>query len=507
MLIVYIIGFRYNDSPDSKNPKRVYLPGIIVDLYQVYNIFNKIHPDKIVIITDIDENVSIDIVLEAIKQEKIDAHVLSFISSLKSDKKYIQFLSKEKFLSDIKNTISGYDKIFIYYTGHVDSGSILLPVPKLINSRNNHSHHNIENIDSLINPNVKSDLNLETKIELDLSTGSNSKSIPILNPNLNSSSDFISNPEILPIESTPRLETSPRLVLNPVPEINTDSKSNPRNSESNPMSKVETIFTFNPKFKSPLPPKQVIPVSPGSMPFLDLLSNPEINRASSPSQEPFSNPIFSSISDFFSTSESSPKTEVNFTSSESEKKSERTSLSKLEISKYSFASKGNNNVQKNSNEDILLSNEFMSTIVDNSDEKCEIIIIMDCCMSDGLNLPYVLKDGVYRRNNNGKMEYGYYTDKKILLITSTLPDQSSIATSSGSIFTGILCKNILHGKKSLEKLIATVQENTAKTYKQTPTIYVNNPNIKSLFNFMFPNELFKVEFLQDLSVIEIKYLE
>jgi hypothetical protein len=172
-----------------------------------------------------------------------------------------------------------------------------------------------------------------------------------------------------------------------------------------------------------------------------------------------------------------------------------------------FPSSTDNVVKTGTGKERMSSIDFIETIIKNTPAKCEIFIIMDCCMSDGLNLPYILKKDVYRRNQRGNIRYGYSSSKKILLITSTLPHQVSIATTKGSIFTNTFCKNITLGKNSLKNLVQTIESETSQRYIQTPTIYVNNPTIKSIYDWMFTNHLFRADYNPIFGVVELERKE
>jgi len=504
MLIVYIIGFCYKDSTDdqfhNQLHKKLFLPGIIIDLYQIYNIFSKIKPDKLIVITDIEENVTIEIVLEAIRESKIDAHILSFITKLKEQNSYLQFVSKTQLLTHFQENLINYDKVFVYYTGHVESGSLLLPVysKSSIIKRKILKDSTIQS--SLVNIPLPSDMvtnNLE-KEELIINTGKE-EDIVTDKTKINevNTQDFqVEKPSIYSTLGNNIFSGRfhPNTSNESTIEVNNIEKNNiPLKMNKDPVSSTDVNFPFFPTIS---PIKTVDEVL-----YKESIDNKESNINFSPLYTKFHSDNDNSRLIF--TTKGINVHINNNTFSDSCTSNELLNTNNRLI----FTTKGiNDSINNNTFSDSCTSNELLDTIVNFTPEKAEIMIIMDCCMSDGLNLPYVLKDGIYKRNPNGNIEYGYNTHKKILLITSTLPNQNSIATNKGSIFTGILCRNILHGKKSLINLISAVQSETKETYKQTPTIYVNNPLIKTLLHFLFPGEQFKVNWNPNINAIELKYL-
>jgi len=464
MLIVYIIGFCYKDSINPNTSKQLFLPGIIIDLYQIYNIFSTIKPDKLIVITDIEDNVTMEIVLEAVREYKIDAHILTFITKLKNQDNYLQFVSKKQLLDNFKTNLPLYDKVFIYYTGHVENGSLLLPLytKSPIIKRKIMNDSTIQS--SLVNIPLPSDVNEDKD---DIKSISNDRHIE-------DESSTINNDNIIPKDSSLNSNDNNNIITPEDTNITGDKPSVYSGLQTS------TPLFFNIR-KHYINNNDVdnIKIVPNTYPKINKLvvedkshNNSLSNNSLSNNDNIFSNVIFKG---------------PNFNS-------HREGNNVIHIDNSSFS-------------DVLTSKEFLDTIVNFTTSHAEIMIIMDCCMSDGLNLPYVLKDNVYKRNPNGNIKYGYQVNKKILLITSTLPNQNSIATSKGSIFTGILCRNILHGKKSLINLIYAVQSETASTYKQTPTIYVNNPLIKTLLHYLFPGGVFRVVYDIYTNSVVLKYLQ
>jgi len=136
MKISILIGFQYDNNQSLITPKitinkdtnsSLYLPGIIVDLYQAYLFSIKMNPDKIIIITDINNDQKTSVLLKAIIDEIVDCNVLNFIETIKTQHLHHLYHNTTDFLNLITTSCYGYDKAFIYYTGHAKDGSFLLP--------------------------------------------------------------------------------------------------------------------------------------------------------------------------------------------------------------------------------------------------------------------------------------------------------------------------------------------------------------------------------------------
>lgn len=119
MKISVLIGFQY------KYP--VFLPGILVDLYQAYKQAIKMRSDKILIITDIDEDVKTEILMKAIVDEIVDADILTFIETIKIQKYHKLYDNLQGMLENIAEQSYGESSMFFYYTGHSRNGDLILP--------------------------------------------------------------------------------------------------------------------------------------------------------------------------------------------------------------------------------------------------------------------------------------------------------------------------------------------------------------------------------------------
>jgi len=122
-----LIGFEY------LNGKK--LPGIIVDLYQVY-LFLKLKgwkDSEITIFTDIKKDEQTEILKIAILDKTVDSNILSFIEILKEKKQYFEFISHNHY-NNFETALSQFqnNNLFLYYTGHSKNNNIILPNEALI---------------------------------------------------------------------------------------------------------------------------------------------------------------------------------------------------------------------------------------------------------------------------------------------------------------------------------------------------------------------------------------
>ena len=67
---------------------------------------------------------------------------------------------------------------------------------------------------------------------------------------------------------------------------------------------------------------------------------------------------------------------------------------------------------------------YKEIIVSSATEKGQLFIIMDCCNSNGLDLPFYLNNGIYRMTPDDSPEY---ISQKIICISSTMSDEHSIS--------------------------------------------------------------------------------
>ena len=161
----------------------------------------------------------------------------------------------------------------------------------------------------------------------------------------------------------------------------------------------------------------------------------------------------------------------------------------------------------------LLMKEFRDIILKKVTQNCQLVFILDCCHSNGLNLPYyydkvsnrfILEPRSFKPShikNQRKMGL-LYTKREFLCFSSSLPIEKSIGTRLGSIFTkvffGIIFNEIddqFQNNSDLYKNTKTF-ENILKMMKksikndQTTAVHSSHPNITSIWNwFMYKREI------------------
>lgn len=122
-----LIGFQY------LNGKK--LPGITVDLYQVYIFLKRKgwNDEEITVFTDIKKDEQTEILKTAILEKTVDSNILSFIEILRERKQYSEFISHNHY-NNFETVMSNTQNInlFFYYSGHSKNNNIILPNEALI---------------------------------------------------------------------------------------------------------------------------------------------------------------------------------------------------------------------------------------------------------------------------------------------------------------------------------------------------------------------------------------
>lgn len=112
------------------------------------------------------------------------------------------------------------------------------------------------------------------------------------------------------------------------------------------------------------------------------------------------------------------------------------------------------------------------------------IVILDCCESNGLSLPFRLIDNVYRLENTEN-----FTKSRILCISSSLSQQNSIASKTGSFFTRYIFNLLLNKNISLTELMSKLNNHISFSpkyqMKQTVNIFASRPDMKWIYGWLW----------------------
>jgi len=122
-----LVGFSYNNIANRSDRKRIELIGPIIDLYKAYKMVKKIGCDRIIVTTDISENIKSSPVQNAIVRHVVDNDILEFISMLKNNNQHHQYQNLKNLTETWENILEDSTHVFLYYTGHALDGKILLP--------------------------------------------------------------------------------------------------------------------------------------------------------------------------------------------------------------------------------------------------------------------------------------------------------------------------------------------------------------------------------------------
>lgn len=130
-------------------------------------------------------------------------------------------------------------------------------------------------------------------------------------------------------------------------------------------------------------------------------------------------------------------------------------------------------------------NEIKQLVIDGSKTNSDIFFVFDCCDFTGLDLPFILRKGRFYLNRDCNVNEHTFNTQNILCIGSTLPHEISGATGKGSLFTSSLCKLLVIGERSLDKVSTIVGENVSKFNKQTITITSSKSDIKLVPSWIY----------------------
>lgn len=134
--------------------------------------------------------------------------------------------------------------------------------------------------------------------------------------------------------------------------------------------------------------------------------------------------------------------------------------------------------------------KLRETITQCSPPHCNILIILDCCNCNGLELPFRL----HRTDSTWKMPYRYmyniggdryFCKQKIICISSTTNNENSGVNNLGSIFTRSIFKFLTNKTRSLGTLVENINNECRNCYNQTSNVYSSHPDIYQIWNWVF----------------------
>ena len=127
--IAILIGFCYKSYENDLDRK--HLPGIILDLYNIYNLITNAKYDKIIIITDIESDIKSTELYKIMSIVNVNNKFKQFIKNLIYNNEYYLYQSKILFIKQLNDLLINQDKVFIYYTGHYKHKNFILPYDKI----------------------------------------------------------------------------------------------------------------------------------------------------------------------------------------------------------------------------------------------------------------------------------------------------------------------------------------------------------------------------------------
>ena len=125
MRVAVLFIFSYHDS--IVNEDRWKLPGIGIDLYHAYHFAQKIKADKILVVTDIINDLNVSSIKRTIVKGIVDVNIITLIDKIKKNNHYWYYTYKKELIQKINETISNSIQLFIYYTGHSSNNQLVLP--------------------------------------------------------------------------------------------------------------------------------------------------------------------------------------------------------------------------------------------------------------------------------------------------------------------------------------------------------------------------------------------
>lgn len=121
--IAIVFAFNYSACKEAYYE----FPAAIVDLYLAYKWAKSISCSQILIITDNTEKPVTKSVLDLIVAGHIDSGIHSFISTIKQTNEIHYFSDLTNYSSLVRSTCNGASRLFLYYSGHGESGNLVFP--------------------------------------------------------------------------------------------------------------------------------------------------------------------------------------------------------------------------------------------------------------------------------------------------------------------------------------------------------------------------------------------
>lgn len=155
------------------------------------------------------------------------------------------------------------------------------------------------------------------------------------------------------------------------------------------------------------------------------------------------------------------------------------------------------------NNSLLSLNLFKSYLIGEST-----LCIMDCCEA-GIKLPFILHEKVYRCD--GELKISDFTKNKIICISSSLENEKSITSGTGSFFTRCLFSILEDSSLSLATILQRVRKELSfivSSYMnnkqiQTATVCVSHPHLSCLPGFLYSFPTFFLSLHPSHLVLEI----
>ena len=136
MKTAVIIAFSYNygnsygyyDDKHENVDERVQLPGIIIDLFLMYEFVKANKYKRIVVFTDIFSDVNLHEVINPVTQGYVNSEIFTLIKDLQERKEVIFYHNLQDFNYNLKSILSNSSHLFLYYTGHAKKDYLVMPL-------------------------------------------------------------------------------------------------------------------------------------------------------------------------------------------------------------------------------------------------------------------------------------------------------------------------------------------------------------------------------------------